>query len=265
MKVKTILSCVAPLGAALLLAGCAAPGSRHAITQVATIDALLAGVYDGHTCLADLRRHGDFGIGTFEALDGEMILLDGRFYQARADGTIRRPGRRERTPFACVVRFEPDQEPARTGPLDAAGLEARINALVPPANRFCAIRLRGTFDRMRVRSVPPQTKPYPPLAEVTPHQPVFDRTGIRGTLVGFRAPPFVRGVNVPGFHLHFIADDESCGGHVLAFALTEGWLETDSRHDRLTLLLPPDSEAFDRADMARDRTEELHRVEQERR
>ena len=248
------------LTAMLTMAGCATP-SRDGITQVATIDALLAGVYDGHMTLADLREQGDFGIGTFEALDGEMILVDGVFYQARADGSIRRPPLRERTPFACVTWFEPGVRQTIDKPTDMKMLEARINALAPQTNRFCTFRLEGTFSQVRVRSVPPQKKPYPPLAEVTRTQPVFELANVPGVLIGFRSPPFVRGVNVPGFHMHFLADDRSGGGHVLAFELTRGVLQADTRHDRLTLILPPDSDAFDGADMAIDRSDELNRVE----
>ncbi len=261
MNVKRIPLVRTVFFAALLaLAGCATP-SRDTLTQVATIDALLAGVYDGHLTLTELRAQGDFGIGTFEALDGEMILVNGAFYQARADGSIRSPALTERTPFACVTWFEADAERPLANRLDAPGLEAAIDALAPHPNRFCAFHLSGEFARVRVRSVPAQTKPYPPLAEVTKTQPVFDLENVRGVLIGFRSPPFVRGVNVPGFHMHFIADNLSGGGHVLSFELEHGLLRVDTRHDRLTLILPPDSAAFDGADLARDRSAELNRVE----
>lgn len=246
-------------------AGCrtAPPGG---ITQVATIDALLGGVYDGHMSLETLRTHGDFGIGTFEALDGEMILLDGAFYQVRADGRVYRPALSERTPFACVTTFTPDNSETIEAPLDLAGLEARIDALVPQPNRFCAFRVHGEFSHMRTRSVPAQQKPYPPLATVTQTQPVFDLTNVCGTLVGFRAPPFVKGVNVPGYHLHFLSDDRQSGGHVLGFdMMSGGTLQADTVHEWLHLFLPADSAAFGGADLAQDRTADLQAVEKERR
>lgn len=243
---------------ALLFSGCAT--RPEGITQVATIDALLAGVYDGHTDLRTLRHHGNFGIGTFEALDGEMVLLDGHFYQVRADGKVYRPALSNRTPFACVADFVADQQADLTEPLDLDALEARIDQLVPEPNRFCTFRIHGDFDTVKTRSVPAQAKPYPPLAGVTKTQPVFELGRIRGTLIGFRSPEFVKGVNVPGYHLHFLADDLSAGGHVLGFELARGELQVDSRHDWLRIELPPDR-AFRTADLARDRAQEMRAVE----
>jgi len=264
------------LAAALLLAVFALPGCRTAfhaaplpiqpggITQVATIDALLAGVYDGHMSLATLKQYGDFGIGTFEGLDGEMILLDGVFYKVRADGKVYLPDLTEKTPFASVTGFEPDIEAAIEKPLDMQAFVELVDGLFPRQNSFCAILVRGDFTRMRTRSVPMQQKPYPPLAEVTKNQPVFDFENISGVLVGFRSPDFVKGVNVPGYHIHFLADDLSGGGHVLNFELKKGLLKMDTDHGWLNIHLPAQSEAFAESDLSSDRSHELESVEKER-
>jgi len=258
--VNRLLSLVMSAAAILLVSGCASIGG-DGITQVATIDALLCGVYDGHVTLAQLGARGDFGIGTFDRLDGEMVLLDGVFYKIRADGRVCLPEPMERTPFACVTRFTANERIGGIRGLNLPSLEAAINAVVPEPNRFCAFRLYGTFDHVRTRSVPAQDKPYRPLAEITPNQPEFDLRNVRGTLIGFRSPPFVKGVNVPGYHLHFLADDLSGGGHVLAFDLAEGEIELDTRHDWLHVLLPTESDAFATADLSRDRSRELDAVE----
>ncbi len=247
----------------IALAACAAPRS-DTVTQVATIDALLAGVYDGHLTLAELRGHGDFGLGTFDQLDGEMILLDGEFYQVRADGRVYLPPPSTRTPFAAVTEFTADRRVEIDEPADMAGLEEMIREIAPGENSFCAFRLRGKFSRMKTRSVPAQEKPYPPLAEVTANQPVFEMANVEGTLIGFLSPGFVRGINVPGFHMHFLADDLSGGGHVLAFELAEGVLEADTVHDALLILLPAKSAGFASADLSLDRAEELERIEKEK-
>lgn len=256
MKRQAVILCLLPA----LLAACAAPRS-DTVTQVATIDALLAGVYDGHLTLAELRRSGDFGIGTFEALDGEMILLDGTFYQVRADGRVYLPPLSTLTPFAAVIEFFPDYREEIAGTLTMEELEEKIRKIIPEKNLFGAFRIRGKFARVKTRSVPAQEKPYPPLAEVTAHQPVFELENLRGTLIGFLSPDFVRGVNVPGFHMHFIADDLSGGGHVLGFELSRGELEVDTVHDALKIFLPVRSEAFAAADLSLDRGEELEKVE----
>ena len=244
-----------------LTAGCCGvrPG---AITQVATIDSLLAGVYDGHMTLRKLRGYGDFGVGTFSRLDGEMVLLDGKFYKARADGTVVKPPLCERTPFASVVWFSAN----RRAPLPAMArekdLQRIIDRIVPEQNRFCAFRVRGVFRCVRVRSVPAQSKPYPALVEVTKTQPIFDFSEVRGTLIGFRSPPFVKGVNVPGYHMHFLSEDHSKGGHILGVTVEQGTLELDSEITWLNVFLPPQSDAFARADLTKDRSMELHSAEQ---
>lgn len=255
-----ILLCAA--ASLLVLCGCATRPA-DGITQVATIDALLAGVYDGHMSLAELLRHGDLGIGTFEGLDGEMVVLDGAVYQVRSDGKVYRPDPAGRTPFASVTRFRADRREDVAAPMDFAALQAFVDARAPAENRFVAIRLRGEFKAMRTRSVPAQKKPYPPLAEVAKTQPVFDRVRVRGTLLGFRSPPFVKGVNVPGYHLHFLADDLSCGGHVLGFELERGVLEIDETHAWMHVELPQPGSPFDAANLREDRSVELHRVEKQ--
>ena len=257
MKRQTFILGLLP---ALLAAACAAPRS-DTVTQVSTIDALLAGVYDGHLTLAELRSDGDFGIGTFEGLDGEMILLDGVFYQVKADGKVYRPDDSLRTPFAAVIDFFPDCREEIADTLTMEKLGKKIREIIPAPNLFGAFRLRGEFSRVKTRSVPAQKKPYPPLAEVTATQPVFELENLRGTLVGFLSPDFVRGVNVPGFHMHFLADDLSGGGHVLDFEFTGGELEIDTVHDCLSIRLPVASESFAAADLSSDRGEELERVE----
>ena len=235
--------------------------SMDGITQVATIDALLTGVYDGHMSLRELRSYGDFGIGTFEGLDGEMILLNGSFYKVRADGKVYKPFLSERTPFASVTKFIADQRESIDTPTDMKAMESRLDSLVPQQNKFCAFAVHGRFSRVRTRSVPSQKKPYPPLSEVTKTQSVFAITNVTGTMMGFRCPPFVKGVNVPGYHLHFLADDRSGGGHVLAFDLTQGVLEADTVHEWLHLYLPTESASFGAADLTQDRAATLQNVE----
>ena len=248
------------LAACLLLAGCATP-SRNTLFQTSTIDALLAGVYDGDLTLRDLRRHGDFGIGTFQHLDGEMILLNGAFYQVKADGRVESPDLDGQTPFAAVCFFNPGPAfsiPAGSG---LAALEGQIDLLAPNPNLFQAIRIDGHFNFMRTRSVPAQERPYPPLSEVAASQPVFERQHVSGTLLGFRCPPYVAGINVPGYHLHFISTDRSFGGHVLAFELLTG-LGQLSELSQFTMQLPL-TDDFAGVDLTPDRGAELKGVEQE--
>jgi len=254
---------VLPLVFVLLLSACSLAISK-VITQVATIDSLLAGVYDGHMTLRELRRYGNFGIGTFEGLDGEMLLVDGRFYKVRADGRVYNPPLDEKTPFATVSEFSPSLYARVDGPTELPGIEKMIDSLVPEQNRFCTFRLDGSFSRMLVRSVPRQDKPYPALAEVTKHQPVFELKDTKGTVIGFRSPAFVKGINVPGYHMHFLTENKEAGGHVLSFEIDEGRLELDTRHEWLKVFLPLESSSFDSADLELDRSKELYQVEKQK-
>lgn len=246
------------LGLCGALAGCAGT-SRDALYQVSTIDALLAGDYDGDASLASLRRHGDFGIGTYDNLDGEMVLLDGTFYQVKADGRVHAPDPRSETPFAVVCAFRPERTFAVPQGADLAAVENALDREAPNPNLFCAIRIDGTFRTMRTRSVPAQQRPFPPLKDVTPTQPTFDMENVTGTLVGFRCPPFVAGVNVPGYHLHFLSHDAARGGHVLACELVTGTAQVDVL-DRFEMRLPHTADFAD-ANLAADRQGELKRVE----
>lgn len=249
------------IGVAAILAGCAGP-TQNTLFQTSTIDALLVGVYDGDMSLRELQRNGNFGIGTFDHLDGEMVLLDGRFYQVRADGRVYSPDLDMETPFASVCRFQPDRRLALPGVLDMAGVVAWLDRELPRHNMFQAIRIEGHFKQMRTRSVPMQSRPYPPLKEVAETQPVFERDNISGTIVGFRCPPFVAGVNVPGYHLHFISQDRSFGGHILDFEVLTGLVRV-AELDRFVMRLPL-TDDFATADLSRDRQEELAGVEKER-
>ncbi len=245
----------------LLFAGCAARHLQNTITQTSTIDALLAGVYDGQMSCTQLMTHGNLGIGTFDHLDGEMILLDGALYQVKSDGKVYEPHRALTTPFAAVCRFLPDEVIGLDNPITYAGLKKLLDERIPNQNLFCAIKITGRFKSVHTRSVPAQKKPYPPLAEVTAHQPEFRGKDITGSIVGFRCPPFVKGINVPGYHLHFLSDSRKFGGHLLGFDMEKGQCAVDICN-QFVLILPEDKDVLKSVDLSKDRSKDLKRVEQ---
>lgn len=229
------------------------------LTQVSTIDALMTGVYDGEVTLGQLKEKGDFGLGTFNALDGEMILLDGVFYQVISTGDVRKPALSVKTPFAAVTFFKADRTfPLKQG-LTFREFTAAADRSLPTRNIFYAFKVNGTFRTMRTRSVPAQAKPYRPLSEVVKTQPVFEHSNVRGTIIGFKCPSYVKGVNVPGYHLHFLSADLSRGGHVLDFVVDSANVEIDDTRE-FFLVLPGDK-AFDKANLEPDRGSELEAVE----
>jgi acetolactate decarboxylase len=246
----------------ILLSSCAViPEEKpDVLVQTSTIDALLDGVYDGYTTFGTLKKYGDFGIGTFNGLDGEMIALDGLFYQVKSNGVAYNVRDSLKTPFSVVTFFHfESKQPLKTGLTFAAFKKMQKDFFESP-NIFYAIKIEGKFKNVRVRSVPKQVKPYPQLKEVVKHQKVYDFKNIEGTILGFYCPSYVKGINVPGFHLHFINEKKNAGGHVLDFIISNAVLEIDEKYDFFLSL--PKSNAFRRSNLKKDRTKELHKVEQ---
>ncbi len=233
---------------------------RETLVQVSTIDALMMGSYDGVMSLGTLGKYGDFGIGTFASLDGEMIETDGVFFQVRADGKAYQMSGSVQTPFACVTFFDTDREERLPQGLDYSQLQQYLDQKLPTVNIFYAIKIDGTFSYVKTRSVPPQVKPYPPLAEVTKNQSVFEFHNVEGTIIGFRCPPYVTGVNVPGYHLHFITKNKDAGGHVLELTVRDATAFVDDT-SAFMMLLPSQGSDFYMLNLAQSQQEEVGKVE----
>jgi acetolactate decarboxylase len=217
----------------------------HVLFQASTIGALLDGGFEGDLSFAELAEHGDLGLGTLDHLDGEMVALNGEFFRADIDGRLSPVAPEERTPFAVVTRFEPSvEERLPEEELGHEELLSRLDALVPEGASSCAIRLDGRFDLVRARSVPRQEPPYRPLTEVVADQHVFELTDVEGTMVGFRFPIYVEGIEVAGYHLHFAGADRRRGGHVLDSRSRGLRARIDPSND-LHVELPPQVELTD--------------------
>lgn len=201
-----------PVLFALLLA---VPARGADLYQISTIEALTAGLYSPEADFADLARHGDFGLGTLVNLDGEMVALDGAFYQVKSDGTVHVVPPAAKTPFAQVLFFKGAVDLGRADGLDLDGLKAALAARLPDPTRLYAARLDGTFQELTLRSPPAQTQPWPPLAEALKGQSLFKLGAVGGTLVGIYAPPTMPGLAPAGWHFHFLSADRTRGGHVL--------------------------------------------------
>ena len=244
----------------VVLFGCSQPDrNEEVLFQASTINALLEGVYDGEITYGELKQHGDFGIGTFNGLDGEMIGLDGMFYQVKSDGVAYAVADSMKTPFAAVTFFEADKEVALDQSVDYEQLRHFLDQMLPTQNIFYAIKIEGTFTYIKTRSVPGQHKPYPPLVEVVKHQPTFEFHDVMGTIVGFRCPAYVKGVNVPGYHLHFITEDKKGGGHVLDCRIQDVTIGIDYTSGFYLTL--PEASAFYETDLSKEKESELEQVE----
>lgn len=245
-----------------LAAGCStgpAGADRETLHQYAVFNGLMQGQYDGALRVDDLLTRGDFGIGTFDRLDGEMVVLDGVCYQVKSDGSVARVPPDRTTPFAAVTRFDEDLAIEVTRPVSLPELQRLIDERLPGPNAFYAVRVTGRFSGVRARSVPRQEPPYKPLAEVVANQAVFELAAGPGDLVGFRCPAYTQGVSVPGYHFHFLDAARGAGGHVMAAVLESGRVSVD-RTDAFRLSLPGTID-FLRADLTRTSPDAFRKVE----
>jgi len=209
--------------------------------QVSLMSALIAGIYEGDATYGEIRKHGDFGLGTFNDLDGEMVGFDGTFYQLRSDGSARPVTADQKTPFAVTTFFQPEEELNVLQPTTKSDLLAMIEK-VTDGNLFSAVKVDGTFDEVRTRTVQRQVRPFPPLTEAAKHQKENVFTNVDGVLAGFRSPVYAQGIGVAGFHLHFLRKDKQAGGHALDYYwLHSGRVQVCTVHD-LHVELPTSTE-----------------------
>jgi len=258
---KNLCKIICVLLSLTLYSPASAADRDDSLFQYATINGLLNGLYDGDMNFADLAARGNLGLGTFNHLDGEMVALDGNFYQIRMDGTAYPVEPSRKTPFAVVTWFDVDRKDVLPAGLDYQGLQKMLDQLITNPNHFYAFRIHARLKTLTVRSVPAQTPPYPPLAEVVKKEAVFPYEHIEGTLVGFYTPDYMQGLNVPGYHFHFLNREHTRGGHVLALMTESGTIEVDELNE-ITMLLP-DSRAFAETELAGDRKNALEKVEKQ--
>jgi acetolactate decarboxylase len=231
---------------------------HHTLYQVSTAGALVEGVYQGAVSVGVVREHGDFGLGTFEDLDGEMVVLDGHVFRVSSDGDVHEVPDHATTPFAVVTRFGDPPTRVIDAVDDFPALTAAVDALRDSANVFFAVRVDGRFDAVHVRAAC-RTAPGVRLAVATEHQAEFELGPVDGTMVGFWSPPYASGVEVAGYHLHFVSDDRRTGGHVLGCAGKQLRVRVQEEAD--VHLALPDTTAFRRADLTHDPTADLDRAE----
>lgn len=219
---------------------------HHSMFQVSTSGALIEGLYQGAMTVGALRRHGDTGLGTFEELDGEMILVDGHCYQARGDGSVTEVSDDTLTPFATVVAFSSDETVSLSDIGSFDDLTARLDGLRTSNNDFFAWRITGHFDELRLRAACRHASGTP-LVEAVADQSVFECHDITATIVGFWSPLFSQAIAIPGYHLHAVSKDRMSAGHVFDLRAPEVVAEVHRVSDLHVAL--PETEAFLRADL----------------
>ncbi|KIZ07891.1 alpha-acetolactate decarboxylase [Monoraphidium neglectum] len=270
-------------------------GTLLALYVTDPIITLVAGLLKGDHTVAQALTHGDFGLGTLDQLDGEgspsatplgiavygspsapnalgsaardeqasVVVLDGVAYHQNESGTRVLSGN-EPSPFMTVTWF--DKTRAATTQLqpaaDFAALQTQLLATFRTENCVYAIRIRGKLPTLRMRAVCKQPEGTR-LAEAAAKQHVFDLKDEEGDLVGFWCPAYSGpGIQVPGFHLHYISADRARGGHVLQLSLEQAEAQSIEIHRCIVDL--PSNEAFMRHDLNMDHARaELHAAEQD--
>ena len=232
--------------------------SQHSLFQVSTSRALVEGVLGGCITVEHLKHHGDFGLGTFDQLDGEMILLDGHCYQAVEEGKVHEIDDTATVPFATVTYFSADSTHTLAAVDSLADLKQQLDACKPSGNLFAGFRIEGTFRSLSLRATC-KAQPHEKLVEAIERQSTFTLENITGTLVGFWAPSYSSAVSVPGYHFHFIDSSRKLGGHV--FDITADTLQAKIHLENAIHVALPETREFLEADLRQDGNEQLKAVE----
>lgn len=200
--------------------------SNDSIFQYSTKQAFLNRIYEGNITYKELKEKGDFGLGTFNSIDGEMVALDGKFYQVKPT-QILTANDSMKSPFAVLKFFKTDQTINLSKELGIAELKNLIKSNFADTSKPIAIKISGNFKYVKARTVEKQIKPYPSLGEIVAKQTEFEFTNIKGTALGYWFPPYFDSVNFPGFHFHFISEDKNKGGHILDAEILDCKIELD--------------------------------------
>ena len=232
--------------------------------QVSLLNGLMQGDYDGSVSIGELLKHGDTGLGTFDKLDGEMIVIDGAVYKAKSDGTVEKQPANELTPFAAVGFMDADYNlDGLNGITNLNDLKTKLDDYVKTKaadkNAFYMVKISGDFNLAHVRSVPMQEKPYRPLNVISDEQKEFKYNDVKGTIVALYCPDYMAGINLPTWHFHFISDDKTKGGHLLDINIKNATGTMDKMEDYNLVL--PSSKTFADMDLAKDLSKETAKTE----
>ena len=213
------------------------------LIQASTLNALMLGNFDRTISIKDFLHHADTGIGTYTGLDGEAIFEDGVAYKATADGKVTVMKPENGVAFGTVTKFDEDvPEEELTHITDINALKDALEPYVEGnKNIFYMIKATGVFKTMHVRSCFPSEKPYPTLSEVAKNQREFHFANTRGSVIAVYCPAYVNGINLPGWHFHYLSGDKTQGGHILGLSADSLRLKIN-KIERFDLTLPQNPE-----------------------
>ncbi|MCR5756752.1 MAG: acetolactate decarboxylase [Selenomonas sp.] len=261
---KLALTVLAGLLAGSMVHASPALTDRESLNQVALLQSLAQGYFGGTVTVKDIRGLGDTGIGTFEGLNGEMIVLDGTVYQALGSGKVVVADDKTLVPYGTVTYFDNDLSLDLKDVQNKETLEKLLNEEVNKCgkNSFYMVKLHTEFSSILFRSEYGSQKPYPTLVEALKgKQTEFTEKNCKGTLVGLYCPAYMGELNSPGWHFHFISDDKKKGGHILELAFKKGTIELD-KTDKFTMVLH-DDQVFHKLNLAKDMSADIQSAERD--
>lgn len=231
--------------------------------QVSTLQALALGYTRTVVRAEELLRKGDTGLGTFEGVDGEMIVMEGHCYRADQDGRVSEVAPETGIPFAAVARLYGEQRFALDGLPNIDSVRSELTERIEGRfglNSMHVVRIDGEFQKVDARSESPYRSHHVTLKRILSEtQKAFLFENIRGSLVGVYFPDYMDGINMPGWHLHFVSEDRTKGGHVFDVSVQTGMAMVD-KISSMELDLPKEA-AFDTYALKQDLQAEIKSVE----
>lgn len=237
--------------------------SENKMYQVSTLQALALGYTRAVVSVRELLRKGDTGLGTFEGVNGEMIVMEGYCYRADQEGRVSLVGPETGVPFAAVAKHFGAQRFAMDGMPDIESVRTQLTEQIEERfglNSMHVVRVDGEFEKVDARSESPYRSHHVTLKEILSEtQKAFVFENIRGSLVGVYFPDYMDGINMPGWHLHFLSDDRTKGGHVFDVSIRTGTARVD-KISCMELDLPKEA-VFDTYALKQDLRDEIKSVE----
>lgn len=236
---------------------------QNKMYQISTLQALALGYSRAVVTAGELLREGNTGLGTFEDVNGEMIVLDGHCYRADEDGAVTEVAPDTGVPFAAVARLTGEQRFSLGAMPSLNAIREELTRKIEERfglNSMHVVRIDGVFDKVDARSEAPYRSHHVPLKDILgKNQKAFIFENIRGSLVGVYFPDYMDGINMPGWHLHFLSEDRTKGGHVFDVSLREGAALVD-KITNIEIDLPKEA-AFDTYSLKQNLQEEIKSVE----
>lgn len=234
---------------------------HHHLFTAGVASGLMGGLYDGFYSIDSLKTKGDFGLGAPDKLDGEIMVLNGKFYQTQSTGkTFEMPHSADLVPFCMVNYFEANTVIHVRKNMSKADFYHFLDSLMPNANGMYAIHINGSFPYIKTRAFPPVSEqPYPQLAGMLDRQHFFQFNNSKGDLIGYRLPVYMDNTNISGYHFHYLSDQKDAGGHIVDLSTGDLTIEI-SLLDSYTIQVPT-TPAFNHFDFKKDRQEDIKSVE----